>query len=78
MSGTLQTSDSPDFGDPASHVPAAGGRSQYTTGAANTSMGATASGTTTNAGAGQGHENRMPFQAINYIIALVGIYPTRS
>ena len=26
----------------------------------------------------QPHENRMPYQAINYIIALVGIYPTQN
>jgi microcystin-dependent protein len=31
-----------------------------------------------NAGGGQSHENMQPFQCINYIIALVGIYPSRS
>ena len=30
------------------------------------------------AGGGQGHENRQPFQCINYIIALFGIYPSRT
>ncbi|WP_027359888.1 phage tail protein [Desulforegula conservatrix] len=30
------------------------------------------------AGAGQPHENRMPFLAINFIIALYGVYPPRS
>ncbi len=30
------------------------------------------------AGAGVPHENRMPFLAVNFIIALQGIYPTRN
>lgn len=29
-------------------------------------------------GAGQSHANEMPFQCINYIIALEGIFPSRS
>jgi microcystin-dependent protein len=29
-------------------------------------------------GGGQAHDNMHPFQAINYIVALVGIYPSRS
>ena len=29
-------------------------------------------------GGGQSHENRQPFNAINYIIAVFGIYPSRS
>ncbi|MBA4008151.1 MAG: phage tail protein [Hyphomonas sp.] len=29
-------------------------------------------------GGGQPHENMMPFQAINYIIALFGVFPTRA
>lgn len=29
-------------------------------------------------GASQAHENRSPYQAVNYIIALEGIYPPRS
>lgn len=33
---------------------------------------------TGNTGGGQDHENRQPFLAINYIIALFGIYPSRS
>ena len=30
-----------------------------------------------NAGGGQSHENRQPFLALNYIIAVEGIYPSR-
>jgi len=31
-----------------------------------------------NAGGSQAHNNMQPFMAINYIIALVGLYPSRS
>lgn len=31
-----------------------------------------------NTGGGQGHENRQPYLAVNYIIALEGTYPSRS
>lgn len=29
-------------------------------------------------GGGQSHENRQPFQALNFCIALMGVYPSRS
>ncbi len=35
-------------------------------------------GTTTNTGANQSINNMQPYQAINYIIALVGIFPSRN
>lgn len=41
----------------------------------NTSM---SSAMVTNAGGNQSHENRQPFLAIYYIIALQGIFPSRS
>lgn len=31
-----------------------------------------------NAGGSQSHENRQPFQVINYVISLQGVYPSRS
>ena len=34
--------------------------------------------TVQNVGSGQGHENRQPLLALNYIIALQGIFPTRD
>ncbi len=34
--------------------------------------------TTQNAGGNQSHENMPPFLALHYIIALVGIFPSRS
>ena len=42
---------------------------------ANASMNAAAIGS---AGQNQAHENRPPYQAVNYIIAVEGIYPSRS
>ena len=35
-------------------------------------------GTIENTGGGQAHNNLQPFLAINFIIALVGLYPSRS
>jgi microcystin-dependent protein len=32
----------------------------------------------TTVGGGQSHANVQPFQCINYIIALVGVYPSRT
>lgn len=34
--------------------------------------------TVSNVGGGQTHPNMMPFQCVNFIIALFGIYPSRS
>jgi len=41
-------------------------------------QGASVSGATAIAGGSQPHENRMPYLALNYIIALEGIFPPRS
>ena len=35
-------------------------------------------GTTGNAGGNQSHNNMQPYQTVNYIIALQGVYPSRS
>ena len=34
--------------------------------------------TESNVGGSQSHENRMPFQAVNHIIALTGVFPSRN
>ena len=36
------------------------------------------SGTIANVGGGQGHENMQPWLALNYIIALQGLFPSRN
>ena len=47
----------------------------YQKGASNTTMGAQSIG---NTGGGQPHENRQPLLALNYIIALQGVFPSRN
>jgi microcystin-dependent protein len=37
-----------------------------------------AAGTITNVGGGQAHENMQPFLALNYCIALQGLFPSRN
>lgn len=44
-------------------------------GEVNTAMSAQSIGST---GGGQPHENRQPYLAVNYIIALQGIFPSRN
>ncbi len=77
LTGTLQSSDSAEYSDPTNHLPASGERAQYSSGAANAPM-AAITGTTANAGSGQGHENRQPYIGINYVIALTGLFPSRQ
>lgn len=45
---------------------------------ANATVQASASTTVTNTGVGLSHENRMPYQVINWLIATVGYFPSRS
>jgi microcystin-dependent protein len=60
---------------PAGGVWAASSLNEYSNAAANTSMNANAVGA--NSG-GQPHDNVMPFLCVNFIIALVGIFPSRN
>ncbi len=46
--------------------------------AASANLQAMASGSLTNTGGSQAHNNLQPFIAMNFIIALVGLYPSRS
>lgn len=50
----------------------------YTAGTPNATMGAALTGALATAGGSQPHENRQPFMAMNYAIALTGIFPSRS
>jgi len=54
-----------------------GGALGYST-ASNTAMGGAVNVTVGQAGGGQPHENRPPYQVINFIICLQGIFPPRS
>lgn len=65
-----------DQADPAGRSLAASGDGSVYASAQNLiSMGASA---VTAAGGGQPHNNMQPFLALNFIIALVGLYPSRS
>lgn len=66
------SSDDPNSGSPANGFPAAVGTPIYST-TQNASMGATGS-----AGGSQSHENRPPYLALNFCIALQGIFPSRN
>ena len=52
------------------------GESNYSDAESNGTM--ALSGNTANAGGSQSHENMPPFLTINFCIAMVGIYPSRS
>src|SRR6476646_10656616 len=58
--------------DPTNAVPAKGGAYAATQ---NAKMNAVMLGKT---GGGQAHENRQPYLSLNYIIALVGIFPSQN
>ena len=59
---------------PAGAVPAAGGPAMY----ASTPNVAMATNPGSSTGGGQPHENRQPYLALNFIIALQGIFPSRN
>jgi len=50
----------------------------YATGTPNATMGAALQNPMASAGGSQPHENRQPFMAMNYAIALTGIFPSRG
>lgn len=65
---------------PDSHVLAAGNYSDQDPNATlnRSSVTATISGTTANTGSTQAHNNMQPYQALRWLVALVGIYPSRN
>ena len=52
------------------------GSNRYSTNTPNLAMRSTTVGQA--GGSGAAHENVMPFQAVNFIICMVGLYPTRD
>ena len=69
------TSDAASTRTPAGNVPATTSEQIYRSLGTPTNMG---SGTTSNTGGSQGHDNMMPFLALNFVIALQGIFPSRN
>ncbi|GAB3843858.1 tail fiber protein [Hymenobacter terrigena] len=78
VTGTMQTAELGDPNTPKGNFLAADANAQYGAGPANATMGSAAQGTSGNAGGSQPHENRQPVLGLNYVIALQGIYPSRS
>ena len=76
VTGTMQTSSGQDETSPANNLLGPGVLNQYSNGPANAQMAATTG--QTNLAGGQPHENRAPYVAMNYVIALTGIYPSRQ
>ena len=63
------------LGPPGGSYWANNGKTVFSTGAPNSAMSAA---TVTNVGGSQPHENRSPFLALNFCIALVGVFPSRN
>ena len=76
------SSSAGNSGTPTSNVPANTGRTNiYQTGAPDVALDGSAAATTVNVGltgGNQPHDNMPPFLALNYLIALSGIFPPRS
>ena len=78
FSAALQACNDATETSPANMLPAVGSLSEFSTGPANTTMGGTIMGNTSSVGSGQPHDNQQPYLALNFVIALQGIYPTRN
>jgi microcystin-dependent protein len=80
LSGTIKVADGPAQSSPATGYPAdSGSTPQYSTSASNTTLnGASLGGTSDAMGGNQPHENRQPVLALNYCIAISGIFPSRG
>jgi microcystin-dependent protein len=75
MNGTSNSTDPNGTNVPTDNLLATGPSEIYTAAASLTPMGPTMVG---NAGGGQGHQNMQPFLALNFCIALQGIFPSRN
>ena len=81
LSGSLKADAGADGSDPAGAYPAAPADATlpFAKGTPNATLNAAAlTGNTASAGNGTGHENRQPVLAMNYCIAIAGIFPSRG
>ena len=77
--GTMNPDAASDNSSPAGEYPATGTLNQYSPGPQNMAMAAgSLTCTVAPVGANEGHENRQPYIAMNYAIALQGYFPPRS
>lgn len=72
---TVQASEGASAPDPQGHFPGTDTLTNIYDTTANTTMNPQMIGAT---GGSQPHENRQPFLVMNYVIAIEGIYPSRS
>lgn len=71
-----QATNNPSVGDdPTNRVLGQGSSNIYAAHSANATMGA---GMISNVGGGQAHENMQPYLAVNFCIALQGLFPSRN
>ena len=77
--GTVKIAATPTGADPAGNYPATSPKTQYTKGAGNAFLnGGSLSGSTDANGGNQPHNNLQPVMAMNYCIAIQGIFPSRG
>ncbi len=79
ITGTLKATATPTGTDPNGSYPAKSTTNQYSTAGGNANLsGAMLTGNLDMNGGNQPHENRQPVMALNYCIALQGIFPSRG
>ncbi|MDO7846168.1 tail fiber protein [Hymenobacter sp. M29] len=79
LSGTIKVADMYTGASPGDNYPAASSVPQYGSGTPNVNLNGVNLGTATEAmGSGVPHNNRQPVLALNYCIALTGIFPSRG
>ncbi|RAK67980.1 phage tail protein [Hymenobacter edaphi] len=80
VSGTVQAATSADESSPVGNFPGGGNLNMYSSGPKNATLGTANSvkGQTSAQGGNQPHENRQPYLATYFVIALTGVYPSRS
>jgi microcystin-dependent protein len=74
----MGTTDDGDSNNPAAKVPAVAPVAAYSDQAPDPANARFASTAISNTGIGQTHDNVMPYQVINFIIALNGLFPSRN
>jgi len=77
-SHAIASTDAADRGDPGGKLLGDTGTTPIYADAAGSSVSMDASAASRNVGGGQPHTNLMPFLCINFIVSLVGVFPSRN
>lgn len=80
IAGTMQAGATADESTPVGNFPAGGASNHYSTGPMNASLGPAnaVKGQTAPQGSNQPHDNRQPYLATYFVIAVQGLYPSRG